>query len=82
MAIARRLAAAVANDSGIGHLLGIVGTPLVSLFGPTDPARWRPYTTTGLVIRAQQFGSDAMDAIPVEPVFAAVDKLIKGSGPQ
>jgi ADP-heptose:LPS heptosyltransferase len=80
MAIGRRLAAAVANDSGIGHLLGIVGTPLVSLFGPTDPARWRPYTTTGLVVRAQQFGSDAMDGIPVGSVFAAVDKLIKASG--
>jgi ADP-heptose:LPS heptosyltransferase len=79
MAIGRRLAAAVANDSGIGHLLGILGTPLVSLFGPTDPARWRPYTSAGVLIRAQDFGGEAMDAIPVDPVFAAVNQLIGSS---
>jgi ADP-heptose:LPS heptosyltransferase len=82
MAIGRRLAAAVANDSGIGHLLGILGTPLVSLFGPTDPARWRPYTSTGVLIRAQQFGGEAMETIPVEPVFAAVSRLVTASARQ
>jgi ADP-heptose:LPS heptosyltransferase len=82
MAIGRRLAVAVANDSGIGHLLGILGTPLLSLFGPTDPARWRPYTSTGVLIRAQQFGGEAMEAIPVEPVFAALSELITASAQQ
>jgi ADP-heptose:LPS heptosyltransferase len=76
MAIGRRLAAAVANDSGIGHLLGAVGTPLVSLFGPSDPERWRPFTASGAVVRAQAFGATAMAAIPVEPVFAAVQSLM------
>ncbi len=79
MAICRRLAAAVANDSGIGHLLGILGTPLVSLFGPTDPRRWRPYTSAGVVVRAQEFGGDTMETIPVEPVFAAAARLISSS---
>jgi ADP-heptose:LPS heptosyltransferase len=77
MAIGRRLAAAVANDSGIGHLLGALGTPLVSLFGPTDPERWRPFASSNVIVRAQAFGADAMDAIPVEPVFAAASALIK-----
>ena len=45
IALCHRLSAAVANDSGIGHLLGAVGTPLVTLFGPTDAARWAPFTT-------------------------------------
>jgi len=79
MAIGRRLAVAVANDSGIGHLLGILGTPLVSLFGPTDPARWRPCTSAGILIRAQEFGGEAMETIPVDPVFAAVSKLISAA---
>ena len=36
-------AAVVGNDSGPGHLAGILGRPTVSLFvGPTAPARWRP----------------------------------------
>lgn len=38
----RDAAAFVGNDSGPGHLAGILGIPCVSIFGPTDPARWRP----------------------------------------
>jgi len=32
----------VGNDSGITHLASAVGTPVVALFGPTDPAIWAP----------------------------------------
>jgi hypothetical protein len=32
----------VGNDSGPGHLAGIIGIPTFSIFGPKDPARWRP----------------------------------------
>ncbi len=32
--------AVVANDTGPGHLAAAVGAPLVSVLGPTDPARW------------------------------------------
>ncbi len=32
----------VGNDSGITHLAAAIGTPVVALFGPTDPARWAP----------------------------------------
>lgn len=77
IALCHRLTAAVANDSGIGHLLGAIGTPLVSLFGPTDAKRWGPFTRAGIIVRAQEFGGDAMDAIPVEPVLRAVDRVIE-----
>jgi ADP-heptose:LPS heptosyltransferase len=30
------------NDSGITHLAAAVGTPVVAIFGPTDPAVWAP----------------------------------------
>jgi ADP-heptose:LPS heptosyltransferase len=78
IAIGRRLAAAVAPDSGIGHLLALVGTPLVSLFGPTDADLRRPFTSRGVVVRAQDFRGTTVEAIPVEPVFAAVEALIAG----
>ena len=30
------------NDSGIGHLAGLLGVPTLALFGPTDPTLKRP----------------------------------------
>ena len=32
----------IAADSGPGHLAAQIGTTVLSLFGPTDPARWAP----------------------------------------
>ena len=43
--LARWLARArlyIGNDSGITHLAAAVGTPVLVLFGPTDPAVWAP----------------------------------------
>ncbi len=72
MALARRLALAVANDSGLGHLIAAAGTPLVSLFGPTAPDKFAPQATRLTVLRAQDFGAAAMTAIPQGAVLASV----------
>jgi heptosyltransferase III len=32
----------IGNDSGITHLAAAVGTPVLALFGPTDPTVWGP----------------------------------------
>ena len=32
----------IGNDSGITHLAAAVGTPVLALFGPTDPKVWAP----------------------------------------
>ncbi len=75
IAIVERLAAVVANDSGLGHLAGAVGRPVVSLFGPTDPRRWAPMAPVRRVVRAQNYGGDDMNAIPVPPVLSAVEMV-------
>jgi ADP-heptose:LPS heptosyltransferase len=76
IAVGERLAAAVANDSGIGHLLAAIDTPLVSLFGPTEIARWAPFTTRGIVVSARDHGGTTMEAIPVEAAFRAVEEVL------
>ena len=76
VALAGRMAVAVANDSGGGHLLAAGGAPLVSLFGPTSPAKFAPLAAKLAVLTAQEFGSVEMAAIPVDAVAAAVEKLL------
>jgi ADP-heptose:LPS heptosyltransferase len=76
MALGTRLSAAIANDSGTGHMLAAAGVPLVSLFGPTAPEKFAPAAQRLTVIRAQDFGAEEMAAIPVEPVMAALTGLL------
>lgn len=42
-ALLRRASLMISNDTGPGHLAAGVGTPLVSVLGPTDPAQWRAW---------------------------------------
>lgn len=76
IAVAARLGAAVANDSGAGHMIAAADAPLVSLFGPTPPAKFAPTATRLTVLRAQDFGGADMAAIPVGAVTEAVDRML------
>ncbi|MEQ9814262.1 MAG: glycosyltransferase family 9 protein [Azospirillaceae bacterium] len=76
-ALGERLAAAVANDTGIAHLLANAGTPMVSLSGPTDSRRFLPWVSPVKAVRARDFGGgEDMRAIPVEAVVAAIGELV------
>lgn len=50
-ALLRRANLLVTNDSGPMHLAAAVGTPVVAIFGPTDPARVGPYGDGHAVLR-------------------------------
>jgi heptosyltransferase-2 len=50
MALAARCAVVIANDSGSMHIANAVGTPVVALFGPTDPRRTSPRTAPAAVL--------------------------------
>lgn len=77
-ALAGRLNAAVANDSGGGHLLAAGGVPLVLIWGTTNFAKWAPQTSRILPIFSGQFGSSIAD-IPVGVVEGAVEAILTNS---
>jgi len=40
------------NDTGVMHVAGAVGVPTVALFGPTDPALWKPPSDRVVAVRS------------------------------
>lgn len=68
-ALARFSSAFIGVDSGVSHLASAAGTPGVVLFGPTDPARWRPLG------RVEVLRRNPIEAIEPEEVIAALHRL-------
>jgi heptosyltransferase-1 len=50
VALARAAALVVSGDTGPLHIAIAAGTPTVSIFGPTDPARNGPFSSEDLVV--------------------------------
>ncbi len=57
----------IGNDSGPGHLAGIIGMPTVSLFGSTDAVVWRP-----LGPRVETVWREPIEGIEVDDVIEAI----------
>jgi ADP-heptose:LPS heptosyltransferase len=74
IALAQKFKVAIANDSGTGHLFGAAGIPLVSLFGPTNPAKLHPLTKKLAVLRAPD--PKDMKSLTVDQVLDTVEKLL------
>ncbi|MCB9766505.1 MAG: hypothetical protein H6739_42415 [Alphaproteobacteria bacterium] len=66
-ALCARAGVVVGNDAGTSHLAAAAGGRVVALFGPTDPARWRPM---GPWVRVLQ-DPEGLDALPVERALEA-----------
>ncbi len=87
MAVLRRAKFLVAADTGPLHLASALGTPVVGLFGPTDPARNGPYGGRAVVVRKAEDGettykrgasySAAMMRIEVGDVLGAIERLLE-----
>jgi ADP-heptose:LPS heptosyltransferase len=76
IALAGRLAAAVANDAGPGHMLAAGGAPLLSLQKDRRKAvKFRPAARKLELLVAEDYGS-GMDALPLDPVTEALERLL------
>ena len=66
----------VGNDSGPAHVAAAVGTPTLTLFGPTDPGIWRPQGPHARVVCAPD---GVLDRLGVDSVSAAVLSMLSGT---
>ncbi|GKS59011.1 hypothetical protein YTPLAS18_25380 [Nitrospira sp.] len=48
-ALVKRCAVFIGNDNGAMHIAAAVGTPVIGLFGPSDPAEWAPRGTRSVI---------------------------------
>ena len=53
----------VGNDSGPAHMAAAFGVPSVIIFGPSDPAIWGPWRTTGEVVAMDSGVSHVLGAL-------------------
>lgn len=66
----------LAADTGSGHMAAAYGVPAISIFGPTDPALYRPYSNKTVVLRN---GQEAGMVSAEEVLNAAQSILAKGA---
>ncbi len=87
--IYKSAACVITTDSGPMHLAAAAGTPVVALFGPTNPARTGPYGSGHTIIRADLPCSpcllkkcptkQCMEDITPEQVFEEAKKIARSS---
>lgn len=58
IAVLSRMDLCVGIDTGPVHLAASFGLPVISLFGPSDPNRWAPWTARRAVVRPRHAARD------------------------
>ncbi|HUI40652.1 MAG TPA: lipopolysaccharide heptosyltransferase I [Terriglobia bacterium] len=90
IALVRRANLVVGGDTGPVHLAGAVGTPIVALYGPTDPARNGPFAPADVALRKRESAGRGhahwrsgqakravyMDDLKLEDVRSAIQKRL------
>jgi len=70
----KRVDLLITGDTGPMHMAMAVETPLIALFGPTDPARYGPYQGEHVVIKASDRD---IDEIRVETVVEHLTRILE-----
>ena len=85
IALTRRARLFIGGDTGPLHLAAALRVPVVSIYGPTDPARNGPYGTRSIVLRSAESvtsharraaADEGMLGISSDAVVAAANKLL------
>ncbi len=88
MALVQRAAIVVAGDTGPVHLAAAAGTPVVGLYGPTNPARNGPWSPEDICVsrfdrcachhkRRCTAAAWCLDTIEVDEVIRAVERRLR-----
>jgi ADP-heptose:LPS heptosyltransferase len=78
IALAERLSVGIANDAGVGHMLGAGRQPLITLFGHTSSEKFRIRPSTCWVpLSGSDFGDAGIAAIPVEAVDGQIEQIFQ-----
>jgi lipopolysaccharide heptosyltransferase II len=87
-AILKRCNLVVTNDSGPMHIAAAVGTPVVAIFGPTNPELQGPVGVPSEIVQNEKLvclgcnyticpiGNPCMEELGVEEVFAGVGRML------
>jgi ADP-heptose:LPS heptosyltransferase len=88
----KRCTIVVSNDSGPLHVAAAVGTPVLGIYGPTNPELQGPYGPQHLVVRNEgldclgcnltkcPIGHPCMLELSVDAVMEAVERLLVKNG--
>jgi predicted lipopolysaccharide heptosyltransferase III len=90
-ALASRARLFVGNDSGIAHIAAAAGAPCVVIFGSSNVAHWRPWTTSANEVVLEEMPCqpcpgyfcaeferpECILRVPVERVMGAIDRVLR-----
>lgn len=90
-ALSARASIFVGNDSGVAHMAAAVRTPSVVIFGSSNVAHWRPWTTAPAEVVREEMPcapcpgytcaefeqAQCIRRVPVERVTAAVERVLE-----
>ncbi len=63
----------ICNDTGVMHLTAAAGTPLVAIFGPTDPLEWKPVGKKFIAVRGEK---NSCENVSVQQILQAVQSSL------
>lgn len=75
-AIMRSVSLFIGNDSGLGHMAAAAGAPTCTLFGPGQPAKYRPWGDKAVWLTGDNQQINAITASDVISMLAQNDLLV------